>query len=91
MFCLKARRTVDARSSGRGTLELVDLQDYRRVIETWDEYNHRLCSWLERRGWEYCCDFPDHCWRWCKTVDAGAERTYANDHLRRRRKFEIGF
>lgn len=23
-------------------------------------------KFLMERGWSQHCDFPDHCWRWCK-------------------------
>ena len=25
-------------------------------------------TFLRKYGWDYCCNFPDSCWRWCKEV-----------------------
>ena len=25
-------------------------------------------KWLEKHGWEYSCDYVDHCWRWSKLI-----------------------
>ena len=31
----------------------------------------KLNALLRKYGWEYKCNFPDSCWRWCKKMEDG--------------------
>ena len=39
-----------------------ELQDKKRDVENMQ--GSLLCKY----GWEFKCDFPDCCWRWCKSI-----------------------
>jgi hypothetical protein len=59
-----------------------DLNDYINIVELLNEVDERAGSWLQRRGWKYDCNFPDHCWRWCKTLDGRTIALCQKDALR---------
>lgn len=58
-----------------------------RLMEI-DLQNNRQ-KWLTKYGWEESCDFPDSCWRWCKTIDGKMMMCRESEAIKIERDFVV--
>lgn len=43
--------------------------NYEDIREAMDRARQLEKLYLTQYGWEEKCNFPDHCWRWCKKLE----------------------